>query len=110
MLNKNDLKSQLQSALSNTIPPALEQCLINYSGFESEKLNAAAKEFRDTFDEMVSEPLAELIASAIDYYVKNASVTGTIITVGGMTTQTAVISPAPNPVAGGKIPNTFGIS
>lgn len=110
MLKKDDLKSQIKSALSNTIPPALEQCMINHSGVESDAMTQAAKEFRETFDDLVSEPLAELLASAIDYYVKNATITGTIITVGGMTTQVANISPAPNPVTAGKIPNTLGIS
>lgn len=110
MLNKNDLKTQIQAALSNTIPKALSQCMINSAGVESDAVNQMAKEFEETFDELVSEPLAESLAGAIDYYVKNATITGTIITVGSMTTQTAAISPAPNPVSAGKIPNTLGIS
>lgn len=109
MLKVDDLKSQIQAALSNYLPVALEACLINAAGVESEATNKMAKAFRDSFDEMVSEPLAESLANAIDYYIKTASVYGTIITVGGQTTQTAVIGAAPSPAVGGKIPNTFGI-
>jgi hypothetical protein len=69
-----------------------------------------AKDIADTFDELVSESLADIIANAIDYYIKNMNITGTIITVGSPVTQTAVIAPAPTPITGGKIPNTFGIS
>lgn len=110
MLNKDDLKSQIQAALSNTLPKALEQCMINAAGSESNVVNEMAKDFSETFDQLVSEPLAESLAGAIDYYIKNAAITGTIITVGGMTTQTASIAPPPTPAVGGKIPNTLGIS
>ena len=109
MLKPDDLKSQLKSAFSAYLPPALEQCLVNAAGVESDAVNEMAKNFADTFDDLVSEPLAESIANAIDYYVKNATITGTIITVGSMVTQTAQIAPAPTPVTGGKIPNTLGI-
>ena len=57
----------------------------------------------------IVKQLAQLIANAIDYYVKNISITGTIITVGSMVTQTAMIAPAPTPVVAGAIPNTLGI-
>lgn len=110
MLKKNDLKDQIKAALSNTIPPALEQCMLNSFGNESEAGRKVAEDFKNTFDEMVSEPLAESLAGAIDYYVRNADITGTIITVGSMVTQTAMISPPPTPITGGKIPNTLGIN
>jgi hypothetical protein len=54
--------------------------------------------------------LADNIANAIDYYIKNMAITGTIITVGSPVTQTAVITSMPTPVANGKVPNTLGIS
>jgi len=50
------------------------------------------------------------LAEAIDYYIKNADITGTIITVGNKFTQTAKINPPGTPVMGGKIPNTLGIN
>jgi hypothetical protein len=60
---------------------------------------------------LIAEPLAERLSTAIDYYIKSGCISGTIITVGGPTTQTATISPINlgNPTAG-KVPNTLGIS
>jgi len=109
MLKVNDLESQLKTALKNIIPPAIEQCKLAEYPMDSELGKSRAKAFADSFDELVSEQLAQLIANAIDYYVKNISITGTIITVGSMVTQTAMIAPAPTPVVAGAIPNTLGI-
>ena len=109
MLKVDDLESQLKTALKKIIPPAIEQCKLAEYPMDSELGKSRAKAFADTFDELVSEELAKLIASAIDYYVKNISIFGTIITVGSMVTQTAVIAPAPSPVTAGSIPNTLGI-
>lgn len=110
MLKVDDLKSQIQSALSAYIPAALQTCLLNQQPEKSEQSTQMAKEFAETFDNLVSEPLAESLANAIDYYIKNADITGTIITIGNKFTQTAKITPAPTPITGGKIPNTFGIN
>ena len=109
MLKVNDLETQLKGALHNIIPPAIEQCKINEYPNESELGKEKAKEFAETFDELVTEQLAKLIANAIDYYIKNISITGTIITTGSPVTQMAVITPAPVPSTAGKIPNTLGI-
>ena len=110
MLKVDDLKSQIQSALSAYIPAALQTCLLNQQPEKSEQSTQMAKEFAETFDKLVSEQLAESLANAIDYYIKNADITGTIITIGNKFTQTARITPAPTPITGGKIPNTFGIN
>lgn len=110
MLKVDDLKSQIQSALSAYIPAALQTCLLNQQPEKSEQSTKMAKEFAETFDKLVSEPLAESLANAIDYYIKNADITGTIITIGNKFTQTAKIMPSPTPITGGKIPNTFGIN
>lgn len=109
MLRVGDLESQLKSALGNIIPKAIEQCKLNEYPNESELAKEKAKEFAETFDDLVTEQLAKLIANAIDYYIKNATITGTIITAGSPVTQTAVIMPAPMPSTAGKIPNTLGI-
>lgn len=110
MLKVDDLQSQILSALKKIIPPAIETCINAQHPVSSKIGEEEAKKFADMFDDLVSEPLATSLANAIDYYVKNASVTGQIITNGGPTTQVAIITAAPNPVSGGKIPNTFGIS
>ena len=62
----------------------------------------------ETLTEKVIDPLAKRLAAAIDYYVRNANVYGTIITTGSPVTQMAAIS-SPTPLTNGKIPNTFGI-
>ena len=101
---------QIKTALSNTLPVALEQCILDLIGVESKVGTEMAQKFKETFDDMVSGTLAELLAGAIDYYIKNASITGTIITSGSPVSQMATIIPPSSPMIGGKIPNTLGIS
>lgn len=110
MLKVDDLKSQIASAIKNIVVPAIEQCIKNKTSQKSDKEYEEAKKFAESFDNQVTDQLADSLANAIDYYIKNADITGTIITVGSPTTQTAVISPPPTPVVGGKVPNTFGIN
>ena len=109
MLMIADLENQIKCAFQNIIPPAIERCKLQEYSVESDVGKKMAKDFADTFDELVCADLAKLIANAIDYYVKNACITGQIITVGSMVTQMAPIVPAPTPVVAGKIPNTLGI-
>ena len=110
MLMVADLENQIKCAFQNIIPPAIERCKLQEYSVESDVGKKMAKDFADTFDELVCADLAKLIANAIDYYVKNAQIFGTIITVGSPVTQTAVITSMPTPVANGKVPNTLGIS
>ena len=69
-----------------------------------------AKDIAERFDASTSDQMAELLSSAIDYYVKNISVTGTLITTGSPFVHTVSITAAPTPITAGKIPNTLGIS
>lgn len=110
MLKVDDLQNQIQSALETYIPAAIEQCKLSEYPTESKIGRKKAKEFADTFKDLVCEPLANAIAGAIDYYVKNASITGTIITVGSPVMQMANVISMPTPVVNGKIINTLGIS
>jgi hypothetical protein len=110
MLKVDDLKSQLKSAITNTVKPAIKQVLLASYPVKSNQGDEMAERLSQTFDELVSEQLATLFAQAIDYYIKNASITGTIITAGSPVTQTAVITSLPTPVTNGKVPNTLGIS
>ena len=110
MLKVDDLKAQIKKSISEIVVPAIEKITLkSYSlgGKEAEKF---AKETAETFDELVAEQFADVIANAIDYYVKNIAITGTIITVGSAVTQTANIFSMPTPSVNGKIPNTLGIS
>jgi len=110
MLKVDDLKKQIKSAFSEYIPLALETCFKNSSPIRSEISDRMAENFAKQFDEMVSDPLAESLANAIDYYIRNADITGFIITNGSSTTHTVTINPPPTPITGGKIPNTLGIN
>ena len=67
-----------------------------------------AKKFGETVNDLISEPMAQRLAAAIDYHVRSANIYGTIITVGSMVTQTAVVN-SPSPLTNGKVPNTLGI-
>lgn len=109
MLKVDDLKSQLKTALSKTIPPAIEACINQQNTEKVEYQEKLAKEIAKTFDESVSDQLAELFANAIDYYIKNATIFGRIITLGGPTTQVGNLIEAPIPKLAGIIPNTLGI-
>lgn len=110
MLKSEDLKSQLQKAFETYIPQAIERCKLEEYPSETNVGNDKAKKFANTFSELLSEPLANAISEAIDSYIKNASITGTIITTGSPVTQTSIITSMKTPIVNGKIPNTLGIS
>jgi len=110
MLKVDTLKKQLKDGLTEIYKPAIEQIILASYPTETTYGNEKAKELAEMFDDLTSDMFAELLANAIDYYVKNISITGTVITVGSPTTQTARINAAPMPVSAGKIPNTLGIS
>ena len=110
MLNPSSLQSQLKDIYSTILPPAVEQVVLTLFPQETDIGEKIAKQCAETFDDMVSAQLAEMMANAIDYYVKNISISGMIITTGSPYTQQAQIVPAANNTVGGTIPNTFGIS
>lgn len=110
MLNLSGLEQDITNAFKETLPGAFEQALSETFPEKSKAGSEMAKQFGETITELIAEPLGKRIASAIDYYVKSGSIKGTIITVGSMVTQTAVLSPVNlgNPIAG-SVPNTLGI-
>lgn len=110
MLNSTALKLQLQTGFSAIFKTAIETMMLNMFPETSNAGNEYAKRAADDFDKLVSDDLATLISTSIDAYIKNASITGTIITAGSPSTQTAKISSLPTPVSNGKVPNTLGIN
>lgn len=110
MLNVDELKEQLIQTIKDVIIPAIKEIELARQPVKSEMGDKQAQQVADTFDELITEPLADNLASAIDYYIKNISITGTIITTGSPVTQTAKIFSLPTPVTNGKVPNTLGIS
>ena len=110
MLNVDGLKEQIMQTIKDVVIPAIKEIELARQPNKSEIGEQQAEQIAQTFDELVTEPLADNLANAIDYYIKNMAITGTIITVGSPVTQTAVITSMPTPVANGKVPNTLGIS
>lgn len=108
MLNPDKLSSDIQSAIEDIVTPAIKQAMVQTMPEPSQNGEEMCQEYADTIVEMIAEPLAQRLGNAIHAYIKNISINGTIITVGSMTTQTAMISPA-TPVTAGKVPNTLGI-
>lgn len=110
MLNLSGLEKDITDAIKETFPNAFQQALSETFPEKSKGGEDMAQKFGETITDLIAEPLGKRLASAIDYYVKSGSIKGTIITVGSMVTQTAVISPVNlgNPVAG-SVPNTLGI-
>lgn len=109
MLNPDTLEKQLYNAFSQYLPVAFEEAIKSVYPEDSEVGNDMAKDFGQTVSDLLSESLASSIAAAIDYYVKNISITGTINTVGTPAAQTAVIVAA-TPLTAGVVPNTLKVS
>lgn len=110
MLNVDGLKNQIMQIIKDVLVPAIKELELARQPNKSDVGDKQAEQIAQTFDELISEPLADNLANAIDYYIKNISITGTIITTGSPVTQTAVITSMPTPVTNGKVPNTLGIS
>lgn len=108
MLNSAKLCSDIQKAIEETLPMALEEGIKIMFPQKSNTGDDIASQFGETVTELVAQPLANRIGEAIHAYIKNISIYGNIITVGSPTTHTAVISPG-TPITGGKIPNCLGI-
>ena len=110
MLNSTSLQNELKEIFDDILPEALEVALNSVLDYKSEDAEEKNKNLADKFTEMVSAPLAQRLAGAIDHYIKSGQLYGTIITAGSPVTQTAVIAPSPmGMVTSGKVPNTLGI-
>ena len=108
MLKESKLKQEIKKAFDETLPTAFEQAFLLTYPEKSKIGSKIAKQFGEVINDLVSEPLAERLAAAIDYHVRSANVYGTIITTGSPVTQTAFVN-SPSPLTNGKIPNTLGI-
>jgi hypothetical protein len=109
MLNPASLEQQIKNALEQYLPPAFEQAAKILLPTETEVGKEMCKDFGQAVSDMLSEPLASSLAAAIDYYVKNITFQGTIMTTGTPVAQTAIITPAPSPIVAGVIPNTLKV-
>jgi hypothetical protein len=108
MLNPKTLEDQIKNALEQYLPPAFENAMFSMIDADGDEVRERCKNFGQTVSDMLSEPLASSIAAAIDYYVKNISISGTILTTGTPVTQQAVIV-SPSPLTNGVVPNSLKI-
>lgn len=108
MLKVDKLENEIKKAFDETLPDALEQAMLVIFPEKTKTGDDIAKKFGETVNDLISEPLAQRLAAAIDYHVRSASIYGTIVTVGSMVTQTANIN-SPSAITNGKVPNTLGI-
>lgn len=109
MLNSDTLSEYISNAIRTIVCPAIKQCILNSFPNKSDSGDEIAETFSNNFDDLVSDQLGMAIASAIDYYIKNAELYGTIITSGSPTTQVARLNPMSMPLINGAVPNTIGI-
>ena len=108
MLKEDKLKKELKKAFDETLPSAFEQAFILTCPEKSKIGSKIAKQFGEVINDLVSEPLAERLAAAIDYYVRSANIYGKIVTTGSPFTQIALVN-SPSALTNGKVPNTLGI-
>lgn len=109
MLDVDTLTDQIYTGIQNVIVPAIKTMIRSGYPKNSDIGDEVSEEQSNVFDELVSKQFAEILANAIDYYVKNIAIEGTIITNGSPTTQVAKITANKVPQVNGKIPNSLGI-
>lgn len=108
MLNQSKLQKQLSDMFHHLLPKCFEQALLSTFNQDSEQGKNCAKEFKDTIDKLLCDPLAKELSLIIDTYIKNADIHGTVITFGSSSSQTATIN-SPSVSSNGNTPNTLKI-
>lgn len=109
MLNPTGLEQQIKNALTQYLPPAFEEAAKQLMPAMTDAGKDMCKEFGQTVSDTLAGPLASSLAAAIDYYVKNITFQGTILTTGSPVAQQAIIIPSPSPTVAGIIPNTLKV-
>lgn len=109
MLNADKLCSDITNAFKETLPSALEEALKGTLPSTSDAGDTLAKKFGQNATDLCAESLGNRIGQAIHAYIKNISLSGTLITNGSPSTHTCSIIAA-TPATAGKVPNTIGIS
>ncbi len=108
MLQVDNLQKALQTAFEEVLPSAFKEVVKAMVPEKSTDGESKAEAVETMVKELVSEDLSTRLAYAIDSYIKNADIYGTIITTGSPFTQTAMINGS-SPIINGKVPNTLGI-
>ena len=110
MLNTEALKDYIAYAVRTVLADALGQAINNTFPVKSDVGNQMTNQIKEDFAEIASDNFASIVANAIEAYIKGMDITGTVITTGTPTTQTAKIVPAGSPLTAGVIPNTLKVS
>lgn len=108
MLNEARLAKEIKAMLDDVVPGAMEQAWLETFPGNSEAGRELAKKFGETFNKLTSPHISQRLAAAIDYYVRNADIYGTLITTGSPVLHTCAIE-SPFPLTNGKVPNTLGL-
>lgn len=109
MLNPDTLKENIEAGIRDIVCKATTECFKRSYPVESDIGNTTAENFGNNFNDLCAGPLADILASAIDSYVRQMELHGTVITTGTPTTQTAQIVASATPIVNGTVPNTVGI-
>lgn len=109
MLKLPVLQAEITQAIQDAMQPAIQQLILELQPEASQEGQKQALSTSNNISIMIAQPLGERLASAIDYYVHNISIQGTIMTAGSPAAQTAVITSSPVPASNGVVPNTLGI-
>lgn len=109
MLVQEDLQDRLNKGFQNIFKEGIKNFMKSTFPMQTEVGDALADRLSDIFCNSMCDQLAEVIATNIDTYIKNISITGTVITNGSPTTQVAQIIIGPSPAVSGTVPNTLGI-
>lgn len=110
MLKPDKLKDQIEEALKLTLGPAMAQVVALNFPENSHQRDDLMTRSEEIMNELVAEPLSELLANIIDAYIKNISISGTLITNGSPSTHMCRINSSNPPAVNGKVPNSLGIS
>ncbi len=109
MLNKTRLKNELKAAFDDIFPGAFEEAYLATMPTLTKEGKDIAKEFGERVNKLISDDLSTAMASAIDYYVRNISISGTLITQGTPVLHTCRIN-SPSPLVNGILINSLKIN
>ena len=106
MLDPITLQLQIQGAL-RPLSTAIEQSFSRLFPLQTKRDKEVLKAIKADFETLVLTQVSIMLAYAIDSYIKNANITGMILTKGGPHSQLATITSSPITKGGGIEPNNL---
>lgn len=108
MLDPLTLQQEIQGAL-RPFSVAIEHSFSRLFPLQTERDKQVLNSIKAQFEQLTLVPVSMMLAQAIDSYIKNANVTGMILTKGGPHSQMAIVKSSPIGQGGGLIPNNLTI-